>query len=680
MSRSDYKDSILAAVPIETYIGKFVSLKKQGKSFKGLCPFHSEKTPSFHVTPEKGIYHCFGCGKGGDIFSFVMEYEGATFPEALDILGRYAGIEKPTTRYSERDKRLKLLVSVNEKAMNRFGEFLFSPDGRVAREYLLGRGLTEKTVREFELGASPEAWNWLEERVTDLPEVKDPTGAMVELGLLKKGNRDRPYDFFRGRVIFPIRDGSGRVSAFGGRVLPGSENPAKYLNSPESVLFQKSQVLYGLHQSLRGIRERKFCIVAEGYLDVIGLHQIGFTNTVAPLGTALGASHLKILHRYTDKLLVLLDGDSAGRAAALRFAHAVVDYGGISASVVLLPTGQDPFDLAMKLDFRTLEQVIGNSIPSYRYLLMETMFPGRLFDSDFLKTDETDPGVVAEKSRIFYTEYNIAAGLGIDEKRSGMSRLFDFLKGIKSSADRQLFLGEGARILNINGKDLEVEWRKVAPRDNRSAGNSADPGPMPMGRDEQGEAPRFAAPPEGYHEQPRGGAHQSTQRESRPNRLAENLARCEHQLLVELILNPPLVGAFMDDLNALDFIETRCEILWRNMEARFLTGETWTAETFQKAELPGEALSLVTGLLIQKAEQSVRADREGGDVRDGRAVVRELLLNHRKWRLQGAIEEIERRIAMADVVEKEELYKKYTELGREKQDLDARIKNVNRIS
>ncbi|MCB1317130.1 MAG: DNA primase, partial [Leptospiraceae bacterium] len=460
MSYSDFKDQVLQAVPIEVYIGRYVSLKKAGNTLKGLCPFHSEKTPSFTVNPEKGFYHCFGCGRGGDLFRFVMEYEKVPFPEALELLGRFAGLERPSSKKQQNDP-LQKLFELNQTAMQHFTGFLRSADGRPYLEYLQKREIDTDTIRDFQLGAAPEEWDWL---LKKFPESS--WNDLIRLGLLKQGKENRkPYDFFRGRVVFPILDLRDRVIAFGGRVLPGSDNPAKYMNSPDSPLFHKSRVLYGLHRAAAEIRGKGRAILVEGYVDVIGLARAGWGNAVAPLGTALTSDHLQLLGRYTSSIVCLFDGDVAGRNAALRFARLVIENpqsGNLNANIVLLPPGLDPFDLARNLKFQ--ENRVGEhlelSVTVARYFLYETMFPGNF--AAHLTGRSPSPG--DDSRTLLRLAVDYYSGKTPDwyprgmEKRPALERLLETLGALQAGPNQHFLLEEAARILGLNPTELEREF------------------------------------------------------------------------------------------------------------------------------------------------------------------------------------------------------------------------------
>lgn len=471
MSSRDYKEQVMAAVPIESYIGRYVVLKRAGKRLTGLCPFHGEKTPSFSVTPEKGLFYCFGCGKGGDLLRFVMDYEGSSFPEALETLGRFAGIEKPKNFSGRKNDPREKLYDLNERVARTFMQHLQSEPGRVQADYLKARGLSPETLEGFGLGGSPESWEWLREKYAGHEQD------LVQLGLLKAGQQEGrpPYDFFRNRVMFPIRDAGGRYVAFGGRAMPGADKQAKYLNSPESSVFHKSQVLYGLYHGLSEIRAKGECFLVEGYMDVIGLHQAGYRTACAPLGTALTPDHLKLISRYTSNLICIFDGDRAGRNAALKFARLCIEQGGLQSRVILLPAGQDPFDLAMNLPAPRLETILGaeHRIPAERFYLLEVMFPGRFADEVAVTADpetqaqpddrdNSEPVALsyAARAREYYTGQMPAALPRGTEKRPGLDRLFTELGELKRDSDRLLLLEEAAHLLGLNATEVRREWKQ----------------------------------------------------------------------------------------------------------------------------------------------------------------------------------------------------------------------------
>ena len=304
--RSDmyYSDDMIEEVrtrnDIVDVISGYVKLQRKGSSYFGLCPFHNEKSPSFSVSPSKQMYYCFGCGAGGNVFTFLMEYENFTFPEAVKALADRAGMELPEMEYSEEAKQQRDLktavLEVNKMAAKYYYCLLRAPQGAKAMEYLKKRELSDETMRRFGLGYASQ---YSDELYRYLKQQGVSDALMKESGLLSVNERQGMYDKFWNRVMFPIMDVNGKVIGFGGRVM-GDAKP-KYLNSPETIVFDKSRNLYGLH--IARTARKKYLIVCEGYMDVISLHQAGFTNAVASLGTALTSQHASILKRYTDEVI-----------------------------------------------------------------------------------------------------------------------------------------------------------------------------------------------------------------------------------------------------------------------------------------------------------------------------------------------------------------------------------------
>ena len=305
MDQEDIKEEIRARVDLVELIGQHVRLQRAGRRYRGLCPFHQEKTPSFTVDPERGLWHCFGCGEGGDVFSFVMRAEGLSFPEAARRLADRAGMQWETDpQAAARRERRELLERANEIARARFIDHLVrneSPAAEAARDYLRGRGFSRSVMEEFGIGYALDSWD-------DLLKALGATGISAEMaqeaGLVKIGERGGHYDVFRDRIMFPIADVTGRTVAFGGRALKEDE-PAKYLNSPETPIFRKRRTLYGLNQARKLIVEQGTALIVEGYTDVVSLHQAGLNNVVAGLGTALTREQLQLLARYCDEIVLV---------------------------------------------------------------------------------------------------------------------------------------------------------------------------------------------------------------------------------------------------------------------------------------------------------------------------------------------------------------------------------------
>jgi len=337
------RERIRAASDIVDIIGSYLPLKKAGANFTALCPFHKEKTPSFNVNPHKQIFHCFGCHKGGDVFTFVKEYENIGFMDAVRRLAERAKIplEFDQNPVEQQSRHLKdQLLEIHEKIAQRWQNTLANEAaGQLARDYLAKRGVSTEAIKLFRLGAAPEAWddtvNWAKSKDYDLTLVE-------KAGLiLRKEGAEHFYDRFRGRLMFPICDEQGRVIGFSGRVLAGDEKTAKYVNSPETPIFTKSKVFFGLYKSKRALLDAQSAIVCEGQLDLIACFMAGVQNIVAPQGTAFTEQHARILKRYVDEVVLCFDSDEAGQNAAVRsLDHLLAS--GLAVRVAVVPAPHDP--------------------------------------------------------------------------------------------------------------------------------------------------------------------------------------------------------------------------------------------------------------------------------------------------------------------------------------------------
>ena len=360
------KEEIRDRLDIVEVIGQHVRLEKSGQRYKGLCPFHQEKTPSFNVDPERGFYHCFGCGEGGDLFSFVMKREGLTFPEALRVLARRAGVEiDDDPMAGQKRRRRELLERAHEVAAERFRHHLFKhPAAEPARRYIAGRGFTRETIDRFGIGFALDSWDDL---LNALAQAGINATIAEEAGLVKRGERGSHYDTFRNRIMFPISDSSSRVIAFGGRAMD-PENPAKYLNSPESPLFHKREALYALNLARQAIANDKRALIVEGYTDVISLHQAGIQCAVAGLGTALTAKQLELVGRHADEVVLVYDADAAGARAALTNLE-VVEGVDIASSLIVLPENTDPDEFVRESGADAFLELLEQRISPIEYQL-----------------------------------------------------------------------------------------------------------------------------------------------------------------------------------------------------------------------------------------------------------------------------------------------------------------------
>jgi DNA primase len=336
-------EQIRAASDIVDVIGSYLPLKRAGANFVALCPFHKEKSPSFNVNPHRQIFHCFGCHKGGDVFTFVKEYENIDFPEAVRRMADRAKIplEYDKNPGEQQSRHLKeRLLQIHEQIAQRWQNALANEaSGQIARDYLVRRGVSDEAVKLFRLGYAPDLWddtvNWAKSKDHEL-------GLVEQAGLiLRKQDSDHYYDRFRGRLMFPICDEQGRVIGFSGRILAGDEKSAKYVNSPETPIFIKSKVFFGLDKSKRAVLEAGYAIVCEGQLDLIACFMAGVQNIVAPQGTAFTADHARILKRYVEEVVLCFDSDEAGQNAAVRSLDTLLA-SGLAVRVAVVPAPHDP--------------------------------------------------------------------------------------------------------------------------------------------------------------------------------------------------------------------------------------------------------------------------------------------------------------------------------------------------
>ncbi len=364
-----YSDEIIEDVRMKNdivdVISQYVKLTRKGSSYFGLCPFHNEKTPSFSVTPSKQMYYCFGCGAGGNVYTFIMEYENLSFGEAVKHLADRAGVELPKIEYSreakEKAERRTALLEINKQAAQYFYYQLRRENGARAYQYLTDRGLSNETIRKFGLGYSDK---YSDDLYKFLKGKNYSDELLRESGLFNVDERHGMYDKFWNRVIFPIMDVNNRVIGFGGRVM-GDGKP-KYLNSPETMIFDKSRNLYGLHRARTS--RKPYFLICEGYMDVISLHQAGFTNAVASLGTALTPGHAALIKRYVSEVYLTYDSDEAGTKAALRAVPILKD-AGITAKVIRMEPYKDPDEFIKNLGAEAFEERIAKARNGFMFSL-----------------------------------------------------------------------------------------------------------------------------------------------------------------------------------------------------------------------------------------------------------------------------------------------------------------------
>lgn len=361
-------ERLRTSVSIVDTVQQYVALKRVGRNWLGLCPFHAEKSGSFNVREEMGRYKCFGCQAGGDVFTFIQEIEHLDFPGAVEHLASKSGIElnyTTTGQSKERARRKRLTEAMGDAVEWYHDRLLNSPDARAARDYLRNRGLSGDIARQFKLGWAPDDWDLLAR------ELGQPADIMQDVGLAFRNRRNRMQDSFRARVMFPIFSDSGEALAFGGRVLPGSDDPAKYKNSSETTIYAKSKTLYGLNWAKADVAKVDQVVVCEGYTDVIGFHQAGVPRAVATCGTALTEEHVRILKRYASRVVLSFDADAAGQGAAERF-YEWEEKHKVEVSVARLPPGKDPGDLALS-NPEALAKAIDDPVPFLGFRLQRTL-------------------------------------------------------------------------------------------------------------------------------------------------------------------------------------------------------------------------------------------------------------------------------------------------------------------
>ena len=412
-------------------ISQYVSLKRSGVNHMGLCPFHSEKSPSFSVNSARQFFHCFGCGVGGDVFSFLMQIEGLAFPDAVRRLAERIGIDLEERILSPeeemRQQQRERLYRVNEVTAKYFHQLLMDhPAGDTARKYMKARGYGRKAAGEYQIGFALDSWDGLKKH---LEEQGLAAADARTLGLIRPGKQGRgDYDLFRGRLIFPVYDLSGQIVAFAGRVLDDSK--PKYINSPESPIYHKGRVLFGLYQARQAMRQSGEVLVVEGYFDQLALYRAGFPQVVATCGTALTADHTRILKRYVQRVILLFDQDAAGKQATFK-AMTTLQEEGLPAAVIELPGGDDPDSFIQR-----------EGAEAFRLRLEKSRSVMDLFIDDLL------------------TE----AGSGIEQKARAAEKIVEQISGLSSELEQDLYLKELARRSGIDLGQLKEVRSKVAGR------------------------------------------------------------------------------------------------------------------------------------------------------------------------------------------------------------------------
>ncbi len=456
-------DEIRQRVDVVAVIGRHMELKKSGRTWKGCCVFHGERTPSFHVYPEDKHFKCYGCGEYGDVFKFLQKLQGKEFPEVVRALAAEVGVEIPedqedSAEQKARRKERNEALAACDAAARYFGARLWSRYGATGREYLEGRGVTEESVRLFRLGLAAPGWNDLEKRLSE----KGVGARALGLAGLRIEKDGRGYDRFRGRLMFPIAGMDGKAIGFGGRSLPGQgdDKGAKYINSPETVLYKKSKVLYGIDLAREGIRKARAAVLVEGYFDVIGLHQAGIRNAVAVCGTALTEEHLELLRRCDCReVTILFDGDVAGLAAPSRAAAALLP-SGLSGKVATLPAEAgkaDPDEFARARGRAGVEALLASAVPLTDWLI-----------------DRAVEKHCGER----------AADASVESKLAAVRELEPFVRMTPEGLARNVFEDRVARRLDLDPSALraEMESEKAPPRRGPARDGRAPAGRVPAGR------------------------------------------------------------------------------------------------------------------------------------------------------------------------------------------------------
>ncbi|HRH55987.1 MAG TPA: DNA primase [Candidatus Paceibacterota bacterium] len=442
----DTVEQVKAKLTIVDVVSPYVKLTKAGRNWRGLSPFNKEKTPSFYVNPERGTYYCFSSGQGGDHFEFIQKMEGVDFKGALKILAEKAGIEVVYTggkSKQDKDKQDRLYEAM-ARAEALYASMLEEGKGvdGSAYSYARKRGLSLETIKEWNLGYAPEAWRMVLEK---LGEAGFTNPELIAAGLVKEADEKKGtfYDRFRNRLMFPIRDSAGRTVAFTGRALDPNDQ-AKYLNSPETDLYKKSEILFGMDRAKDAIRQRGFALLVEGQMDLLMLHQIGFTNTIALSGTALTPQHLSLIKRYADNLMLALDSDRAGLNASMKNAIAALR-AGMRVKAVKLPQGKDPADLAVE-DPKDLTKRISEAAPIVEFFLA------------VLSESEPDSHrliLLAEKT------------------------VLPLMAAIESPMEREHFVGVAARSLGSTPEAIRAGIARVAKEGNQAPEARRAAGPVP---------------------------------------------------------------------------------------------------------------------------------------------------------------------------------------------------------
>jgi DNA primase len=580
------KEEVRTASDIVAVIGERVPLRRTGRAWKGLCPFHTEKTPSFTVNPERQIWHCFGCNRGGDVFSFLMEMDKVTFPEALALLAERAGVELPRGGSAAGDAARNRLYQANGLANDFFRAALHSPAGAKARAYLAGRGFDEAILERFQVGWAPEGWDSLAAALGKLL----PGSVLEDAGLVARRGDGTHYDRFRDRITFPIEASSGRVCGFGARAL-GSDQTPKYINSPETAVYRKGGLLFGLPLARSEIRRARRVLVAEGYFDVMRLHAAGFANAVSTCGTALTPEQARALARFDAEAVLVYDGDDAGVRAADRALDPLLS-AGIAVQVLILPDGEDPDSYLAK-----------NGAAAFKSLAERAGDPAVFLSSTSLAAAEENP---TQEARV--------------------RRYVELLGRVDDPIRRRLMIRRGAVAFGLE-EDVLVE--ALSKRKGRRAGPPGRGGPAATAGRARGAAPRqgqegAASPGAGTIVQPAAGEDPAA------------LDPVERELAARCLTEEGAVLEVAAAGGATSFRNKALQGLLRS----------WLE--MARAPLPEELRALTDLEPLARALLAEQPLEEGRTDEMSRRGARELLARLEERRLKASIQELDRAIRRAE--------------------------------
>jgi len=544
---------IMDTARIEEVVGDFVPLKKRGSSLIGNCPFHNEKTPSFHVSVAKGIYKCFGCGKGGDSVHFIMDHEKYSYPEALKYLANKYNIEVEEIAQSpqniEAQNARESLYIVSEYAANYFANELWTgEEGRaIGLSYFKERGFREDIVKKFQLGYSPDVWDALIQSSVAAGHKED---YLERTGLAIRNDKGKLYDRFRGRVMFPIHNFTGRIIGFGGRTLKTDKNVPKYVNSPESEIYHKSNVLYGLFHAKKAIRDADNCYLVEGYADVLSVHQAGIENVVASSGTSLTTEQIRLIGRFTQNVTILYDGDAAGIKASLRGLDMILEEG-LNVKVVLFPDGHDPDSYMHHVGSGEFKKYIENTRKDF--ILYKA--------SILLKEAGTDP-----------------------IKRAGIIRdIVESIAKIPDDIKASVFIRECSGLLQIEERTLLSELNKIrAAKFKKNSSNHNN--------SQQFQNPYQDGPPDNLFENPDPGAAPAPEAAPDNDQIQEReivrlLLAFGHELVNWDKIDNMYIGSFiMQNLSDVTFEDALCKRIIDIYRDEIENGHLPVANQFIKSE------------------------------------------------------------------------------------------------